>query len=297
MNTSTSYSLIKADQYMYSKYFATYRKNIWFRPSWLSIQNMMLNASDCYWVTRDNKRVAGISLTENTLGSFFVLPPFTFSVDIASFLKDFATEISEDKSWVDAYNVLPEYINVFNSMGFSKLSTRKCMIRPTEKIVLADMKEDMKEYTCVKPELEHLSSIILLMNEAYRTGTEERDLDTYQRDVSYFFEHNRQEELLEASSIIVQKETNEIVGICLVSLWEDLPLIYEIVVLPAFNNQGLGRYMICKAITHLEAFYPVIRLFVTSGNTAEYLYSNLGFLSGEETSHLVFRAETLIATQ
>lgn len=293
MKVNTQYSIKKADQTFYSKCFATYRKNIWFRPSWSFLQQMMLDASDCFWIHRDNKRVAGISLSDNELGSFFMIPPFTLTVDIVSFLKGFIIKSSGGNHRVDAYNVLSEHIEVFKNEGFNILSTRKCMIRPTEKIETSLP----RDIASVKPNLDHITCITELMNEAYYAGPDQRDIDTYKRDLIYYFEHN-QEEVLEASTILIQKETSEIVGVCLVSLWEDTPLIYEIAVKPYHKNKGFGRYMLCRAITHLESVYPVIRLFVTSGNHAEYLYSKLGFQSGEETSHLVFETEeTPISTQ
>ena len=69
------YSLVKADPIIYSKYFATYRKNVWFRPSWKHVQEMMAGADDCYWIMSDGIRIAGISISENMLGSLFVIPP------------------------------------------------------------------------------------------------------------------------------------------------------------------------------------------------------------------------------
>jgi len=293
MREDIQYSIRKADQTNYSKCFATYRKNIWFRPSWSFLQQMMLDASDCFWIYRDNKRVAGISLGDNELGSFFMIPPFALTVDIVSFLKDVVIESSESNHRVDAYNVLSEHIEVFMNEGFNILSTRKCMIRPTEKIDTSLA----RDLVSVKPNIDHITNITELMNEAYYAGPDQKDTDTYKRDLIYYFEHN-QAEVIEASTILIQKETKELVGVCLVSLWEETPLIYEIAVKPYYKNKGLGRYMLCRAITHLDSLYPVIRLFVTSGNSAEYLYSNLGFQSGEETSHLVFETEEArIATQ
>ncbi|SHN78002.1 Ribosomal protein S18 acetylase RimI [Paenibacillus sp. ov031] len=285
MSDKTSYSLVAANQTSYAKYFATYRKNIWFRPSWASLQEMMLDASDCYWIYQNNQRVGGISLTSNELGSFFMIPPSTLTVDMVHFLKDYAIQNSGGQSKVDAYNVLAEHIDVLKSAGFEVLNTRKCMIRPTEKIE-NDLHTDC---ICIKPQLEHLPSIVQVMNESYRGGMDEGNLDTYRDDVSYYFEHNRQDELLNASSVLVDKKTNEVVGFCLISMWENMPLVYDIAVKPGYSNQGLGRYMLYKAISHLEGFSPTIRLFVTIGNKADYLYTKLGFLSGEEASHLVYR--------
>ncbi|MFC9709214.1 GNAT family N-acetyltransferase [Paenibacillus sp. NPDC056933] len=285
MNENTPYSLVAANQTSYAKYFATYRKNIWFRPSWGSLQEMMLSASDCYWIYQDTQRVGGISLTSSELGSFFMIPPSMLTVDLVHFLKNYAIQNSREQSKVDAYNVLAEHIDVLKSAGFEVLNTRKCMIRPTEKI-----ENDLgTDFITIKPQLEHLPSIVQVMNESYRGGMDEGNLDTYQNDVSYYFEHNRQDELLNASSVLVDKKTNEVVGFCLISMWEDMPLVYDISVKPGYSNQGLGRYMLYKAISLLEDFSPTIRLFVTIGNKADYLYTKLGFLSGEEASHLVYR--------
>ncbi|MCE5173616.1 hypothetical protein LQV63_30780 [Paenibacillus profundus] len=47
---------------------------------------------------------------------------------------------------------------------------------------------------------------------------------------------------------------------------------------------GRGWTCLCSA----ERFiYSVLRLFVTSGNAPEKLYSNLGFLSGDELTDMI----------
>jgi ribosomal protein S18 acetylase RimI-like enzyme len=283
-NSSALYALIKADQVVYATFFATYRTNVWFRPSWLSLREMMLNASDCYWVFSNNTRIAGISVSKNTLGSIFVIPPFTLSVSLISFLKEIVLKISDDKRSIDAYNVLPEHIKAFMDEGFISIGARKCMVRPTEYYTLSAM----SKYEFVKPEREYIKEIIDLMVQSYKGGLDQRDLETHTREVEFYFDNNSAEELLDASSIMLEKQSGEMTGICLVSLWEDMPLIYEIAVKPTHRSTGLARYMIQRAITQLEPYHSLIRLFVTVGNTAENLYSSLGFMAGSETSHMKY---------
>ncbi|MCM3340716.1 GNAT family N-acetyltransferase [Paenibacillus sp. MER TA 81-3] len=56
---------------------------------------------------------------------------------------------------------------------------------------------------------------------------------------------------------------------------------------PAYQGQGLGKYMFSRAVHQMNDTYSVLRLFVTSGNEPEKLYSNLGFLSGDELTDMI----------
>ncbi|NBD23250.1 GNAT family N-acetyltransferase [Paenibacillus glycinis] len=159
------------------------------------------------------------------------------------------------------------------------------MIRPTESLALPDL----SDFVRVDPdERKPLRAIVALKKAAYRGGLDEDAPEAYLKDTFYCFEHQRRQELNHASSIVFQEATNEFAGYCLVSLWEELPLIYDVAVHPDFRRHGLGRYMLRRAIGALEPFFPVIRLFVTAGNEAEHLYAGLGFLSGDEYAHLVY---------
>lgn len=281
---STGYKLIPADAGIYSKQFATYRKNVWFRPSWDTLQQMMKEATDCYWIVADGARVAGVTLTDKAIGSLFMFPPYEWSSSLAAFLKVHIEGRSGDSSSIYAYNVLPEHLSAFAAEGFKPLPARKCMIRPTEQL---DDLALASQYICTAPEPSQSMTLTEMMKEAYRSGTDERSDSQYKEDVDYYFKHVTQEALLDASSILIDRDTNEIIGLCLVSLWEELPLIYEIAVKPAYRGQGLGKYMLSRAVHQLNDTYSVLRLFVTSGNAAEKLYTKLGFLSGDELTDMI----------
>ncbi|MGG3836923.1 GNAT family N-acetyltransferase [Paenibacillus thiaminolyticus] len=281
---STGYKLIPADARTYSKQFATYRKNVWFRPSWDALQEMMKEATNCYWIVVHGTRVAGVTLTDKAIGSLFLFPPYEWSSSMATFLKEHIVGRSSGSGSIYAYNVLPEHLSAFEAEGFKPLPARKCMIRPTEQQDLALA----SPYICIPPEPTQSMVLAELMKEAYRRGTDERPDTQYKEDIDYYFKQVTQETLRDASSILVNQDTNEIVGLCLVSLWEELPLIYEIAVKPAYRGQGLGKYMLRRAVHQLNDTYSVLRLFVTSGNAAEKLYSNLGFLSGDELTDMIY---------
>lgn len=279
------YSLVKAEPVLYSRYFSTYRKNVWFRPSWKHVQQMMADADDCYWIMSGGIRIAGISISENTLGSLFVIPPFGFSQPIAAYLKEYIMENITGVTRIHAYNVLPEHIAAFAAEGFKPEQARKCMIRPTADIHTPSL---VDQFRSKQPEPGELVQITRLMMDAYRNSIDDRDGETFTQDILYYFENNSIDILLGASSIIADQHSNEIVGVCFVSLWEDLPLIYEIAVAPAARGKGLAEYMLRKAIRKLDRHYDVLRLFVTTGNRAELLYTKLGFLPGDELTSMIY---------
>lgn len=73
------------------------------------------------------------------------------------------------------------------------------------------------------------------------------------------------------------------VGACLISIWEQWPNVYDIVVNPAYQGQRLATQMLKKSLSVLKSEFPVFRLFVTLVNEAEKGYHKLGFLTGLET--------------
>ncbi|WP_420799799.1 GNAT family N-acetyltransferase [Paenibacillus mesophilus] len=95
-----------------------------------------------------------------------------------------------------------------------------------------------------------------------------------------------------ASSLVINKSSNEMVAVCLISLWEELPLVSDIAVIPRYRSNRIASKLLRKALTVLNEEYEILRLFVTIGNSAEALYYNLGFYPGLEqtTFQLVHRS-------
>ena len=78
----------------------------------------------------------------------------------------------------------------------------------------------------------------------------------------------------------MDRQTGRLAGACLVSIWEDWPLIGSLAIRPDLRGHGLAGSLMRHVLGTLHAAYPVARLFVTMGNLAESLYRNLGFISG-----------------
>lgn len=280
------YRLVKADRKMFSKYFATYYKNNWFRPSWGDLTKVLAASDDGYWVVAGEDKAAGVYLSDHSIGLVFGIPPYSITTKMIDYVKSYVL-----KSWnltedLHAYNVLAEQEIAFRENGFVQVESRQCMMRPTEQL---ETSMDL-HFMDRRPTIEDMSKIVEVFREAYANGPDEREVGVYADDAARYFDVV-DPKLLSASSVGYDRTTGEIVGVCLISLWEGLPLVYSIAVLPDHRGMGLASAMLDRALTVLEPDYPVLRLFVTTGNQAEQLYKKKGFLSGGEYQHLKYSME------
>ena len=162
--------------------------------------------------------------------------------------------------------------------------SNRCMIRPTEEfeIIWSD------EYKIVSARKENKNEIGELLAEAVATGIEGKSKSEIESQIQYYSDENPENSLVnKASTLIYETKTNQLIGVCLISIWEKWPNVYDIAVKPSFQKKGLAINMIKRALTILKEQYPVIRLFVTLGNDAEMVYHKMGFLSGVETTEMI----------
>ncbi|MEC0204904.1 GNAT family N-acetyltransferase [Paenibacillus lautus] len=280
------YRLVKADRKMFSKYFATYYKNNWFRPSWGDLTKVLSASDDGYWVISGEDKAAGVYLSDHSIGLVCGIPPYSITTKMIDDVKSYALKSWNMTEGLHAYNVLAEQEIAFRETGFVRVESRQCMMRPTEEL---DASMDLN-YMHRIPTIEDMSMIVGVFKEAYADGPDEREAQVYAEDAARYFDVVPSK-LLGASSVVYDRTTGEIVGVCLISLWEGLPLVYSIAVLPQNRGMGLASAMLDRALTVLEPDYPVLRLFVTTGNQAEQLYRKKGFLSGGEYHHLKYTIE------
>lgn len=75
------------------------------------------------------------------------------------------------------------------------------------------------------------------------------------------------------------------VAASLISLWDDEPLVAFVMVAPAHQGRGLGRFVLERSMGALAAQgYRRLSLYVTDGNTpAQRLYARLGFTVADDT--------------
>lgn len=88
------------------------------------------------------------------------------------------------------------------------------------------------------------------------------------------------ETLVQASTLIYEKNTGQLIANCRLCLQDNQAAVYSIGVMPTYRGRGLATRMLKRALSVLKDKYPVLRLYVMEGNDAESVYLNLGFIPG-----------------
>ena len=148
------------------------------------------------------------------------------------------------------------------------------------------MKSDLNDsYIMARPNAQQTGQLAQMFYQSFAgadaigyPGT--NTIESQKKALTFYFEHNSLEILNHASGVILDRSTKKPVAACLITLWEDLPIVSNIAVLPSHRGNGLATALLGQALTVLHGNYDVVRLFVTVGNGAEALYYNLGFHPG-----------------
>ncbi len=159
------------------------------------------------------------------------------------------------------------------------------MIQPTEvfDVVWPDA------FRVAPPRAENQAEMAHTMAAAFANlGFGEMTIEGQMRNVGRWLDKQQEAEIRgRASTLVYEKATGRLAGVCLIMLWQGWPVIYDIGVHPDFQGQGLARWMLQRALTVLKESYPVVRLNVAARNPAESVYYSLGFLPGPEIYHLI----------
>ena len=282
INLGDGFHLVKADFKKFAIHYTTYRENIWFRQSWERRVAVIGPETPCYWIMLNHVRIGGVSLQPNMMWTFFLEPPFSDTYLVVSKLKRFLVRVSDQSKPIEVYGILPYQAESFTRLGFLPRETRRVMIRPTERLLESDLNDP---YIMARPNAQQIKELAQMFHGAFASadaigysGT--NTVESQKEALMFYFEHNGSEILNHASGVIFERSTEKPVAACLISLWEDLPLVSNITVLPSDRGKGLATSLLSQALTVLHSCYDVVRLFVTVGNGAEALYYNLGFHPG-----------------
>ncbi len=282
---SEGFQLKKADWKVFSIYFAVYEiysENLWFRKSFEESTAVLEECDECFWITKEGKKIGGVLLKPNYMNCLFLIPPFREYEKFIEMLKEILLDWSMPRDRIIVGGSKREMKEYFLNQGFTEGISRRCMIKPTEVYDLI-WNEDILITSVIEDKTEEICS---LFNESYVLSDSNGETD-YEKSLKRYFEITRNNAAaIEASTLLYDRETNELIGACLISIWEEWPNIYDIAVKSSYQKKGLAKNMIRRASTVLKNHYPVLRLFVTLGNEAEKVYDSIGFLSGAEWTEM-----------
>ena len=284
------YQLEKADHNEFSKYYATYcglqKADNYFKKSYEMMRSSVSEDDGCFWIVKNHKKIGGVFIESNYIEGLFIIPPYNDEYEILKKLKKTLIEWSDLSKPIIASVVDSSQIDIYEKLGFKKFESGRWMIRTTE-IISDNLNE---KYDICLPKRENEVEMGKLLYEAFENNDGlnfNYSLEEYTSWVKDYFDDNLENDFLNrASTLVYDKETKELVGLCYISIFQEWPLISQIAVKPSYQGRGIGSDMIKKSLTNLSEKYPVVRLYVDIGNEAENVYYNLGFMKGVELSEM-----------
>ncbi|WP_339252873.1 GNAT family N-acetyltransferase [Paenibacillus sp. FSL P2-0136] len=243
---------------------------------------------NAFWIYKGESRIGGVRMSPNVIYHLFVIPPFNDSFGILKQLKKLLIQWSDRKEPIRTYEVLPDQVHLYARAGFWPDEFRcRWMQRPTE-LFQVDWEDDLRIESPEVEENEAGDKRFILTEEIARCDFESfrEGLDATRRkqtvvkdflptDPSY-----SNEKLTQASTLVFDKATGQLIANCRLCLQDDVAAVYSIGVNPAYRGRRLATRMLQRALTTLKGTYPLLRLYVMEGNDAESVYYNLGFKPG-----------------
>jgi len=288
------YTLIEADPQEWGIYYSVYYNmeyNGFFRDQGLTMEHWRRK----FWISRGDSRIGGVVVAPNVIFGLFFIPPFREEAAVVRLLKQLLLAWSDRGKRITAYDILPDQLDWFAQAGFWPGAFRcRWMQRPTERLQAAwgddvavmspRLAEGPKVEEKDKAALIDAETIGLLLYEGFKNGIDADRRD--QRNAAFHLEDVRHysaqcnDETLAASTLVYDRATNELIGVCLVSWEGTFPAVYSIAVHPTYRRRGIATNMLKRALSVLHGRHPILRLYVMQGNEAEAAYAALGFKQG-----------------
>lgn len=284
------YRLERADNKGFTDYYTVYSQmniaNGFFKKSYDVMRTVVDDEDECFWIIKDDKKIGGVFIEPNNIAELFIIPPYSNVDLVLERLKEILVFWSDTTKDILADIVQPSLVENYEKIGFKKVESGRWMIRPTEEFNIT-WGEGL--YVSL-PKRENQGEIGKLLHEAFESNVNLHSsytLDEYKDWVKEYLDDYLDNDMLNrASTLVYDGNTNELVGVCYVSLWQEWPLISQIAVKPNYEGRGIGTKMLKKTLTILKKEYPVVRLYVDIGNEAEEVYNSLGFLKGLELTQM-----------
>lgn len=285
---NNGFRLVRANVAEFGVHFAIYvDRDEEFSYSWNKLSQSPYYDENAFWILKDNKRVGGVVIEPNYSANFFVESPYT--VDKFSIINEINNTLmqwSDENNSINIYTVDPKDVEIYNRLGYRRRFARRVMIRPTE--VFEDIQWG-KDLVIKTPKIEDIAEIGKALHKAYKGGiqyaefsnnTEEEEVE----NTKMFLERYIATNSIYASTLVYDKNTNELVAVCLAGKNKEddyeFSKINEVAVIPTYRRQGIAENLIKRTLTILKDISPAAKLDVSVGNAAEGLYYKMGFFPG-----------------
>lgn len=281
------YNLVKSEPLEWGVHFSVYY-NITYNGFWKN-DGYDMPSDKAYMIYHNDVKIGGVCIAPNVIYHLFFIPPFSHKLEVLGLLKELLLSWSDPTIPILAVEILPDQIDMYSMLGFQPNEFRnRWMQRPTAKFEVdwgnkVEIRIPKFDPSSEEKKLLQENELNRLFYLAYTQGIEDirrnRSTEADHREACQFASETK-ESLLNASTLVYDKQSNQLIAACLISLLGDTPVVFNIAVLPDYRQVGLATKMLKHALDVLKSDYPILRLYVMQGNEAELLYYKLGFQPG-----------------
>ena len=286
------YSLIQADRDLFARYQTIYSgADTNLQINWEYRLRDTTWTEDCFWIIKDGSRMGGMLVINNTIQFPFLIPPYHNRHELWDALRIVSDR--EQLNITKVHGALDDDVSILLSYGYAIDSSRRCMCRPSD---IFTMSLNDKFIWRIPDLTQDISEMIDVLEVGYENSIDYQtfgrpEAGEVEKDVRYFLDGYKKTDTIQHSTIVIHKESNCMVGLCLAGGHPEssCPLysfIADLVVLPQFRGQGLADFMLRRAVTEAVNSYPLSGLCVTVGNPAESIYHKLGFWGGPRFTNM-----------
>ncbi|GAB6988833.1 GNAT family N-acetyltransferase [Paenibacillus pini] len=254
--------------------------------------SIVMHSTEPYWLKRNEEVVGGVMMSPNRMHTLFLIPPLQNTVSMIRMLIPVLLQWSDSSKSIYVYNIFPQQVDCFVQAGFRPEEYRcRWMQRPTQMLEIEE--QNHVDFEMMSPifiieqgncQLRQHREIAHFLYKSYLgsydvMSTARQAFQEYVDWVLTIASH-RNENLRKASSLIYDRHSHALIGVCLITLVEGIPHVSALAVLPTYRQKGIGTLMLKRALGLLEPHYPRLHMYVTQGNCTETLAYNLGFMPG-----------------
>jgi ribosomal protein S18 acetylase RimI-like enzyme len=248
----------------------------------------------CFWVLKRNVKVGGIIIRPNHIEGLFVLPPRREPFEVLQAVMPVLQSWSSEERPVEAVDVMPTELGLYERLGFRIARRRRVYVRPTERFEV----HWPSGYVATSPVRHDVRELAELFHASFRNYPREWELGGYDLErwttrVAALVPDGMEEVRRQASTVMRDATRQSVVGACLVSLKASRTRpdssyagVSMIGVHPEHRRRGIAKMMLLNALTVLHGHRPTLKFGVAVGNPAEAFYEALGFLAGP-TGHVL----------
>ncbi|NVM37791.1 MAG: GNAT family N-acetyltransferase [Candidatus Lokiarchaeota archaeon] len=257
-------------------------------------EDLKRNPFSYFQITDDNlKLVGGFKIFKGGISHFFIDLNLPYLDKLIEHILRF---IEPNNSKIIGY-IKERYVSLFLTNKFNIDYIRYTMLLNFNDLNSLLIENGQSSHEITDFSEFRLKEIVDLFKNAYENTVDQRilryqDTERIYQMLQMIINNKRGSFIFLKDCSFIATKDNKVIGVILIALNMNKPLILDIAVSRDYQGQGIGRNLILKSIKSLSTNFSELSLTVTKDNfSAEQLYQSLGFKKITEDFYALIRED------